>query len=446
MSEPTPDPRQRDRTIPAALAAVCLRAMAKSREERYQSPQELLQDLEHLRQNKPLLHALIVPAPAGASALPSPPPTAATAAPGPLAPATIAHGPTMPLPTAARPAGGFAPGSAAGGLLGFTLLFKVMALVIVVGVLYAVYKSMSGFHGDSDAHRAAVEGAPWASSGGSDDFGRWAELPLGGSCAMRMRWIPSGTFTMGSPSGESGRGSTETPHSVTISHGFWLAETACTQSQWEVLHGNGGDNHPTALPQTGIDLQDCEGAVKSLSQRIAPAVARLPTEAEWEYACRAGSGTPFFCGKFIDGFGYAAAGVVAAAWHEHAGEPNPLPAIDAELAGRSGDADIGPHAVGKLRPNAWGLFDMHGNVLQWCEDAWDGQLPLPSAAQTDPLSTEGVMGVGRGGSWHQLPEACRSAARTALPTSAKEDWLGMRILIGDAAGGGAASSAASATP
>ncbi len=262
---------------------------------------------------------------------------------------------------------------------------------------------------------------------------------------MRFRWIPAGSFTMGSPLSEAGRGSSETLHTVSISHGFWLGESTCTRQQWDLIHNPQGAQPPSEYPQTGIDLEDCENAVKLLSAAIAPAVARLPSEAEWEYACRGRTNTPFSCGKYIAGFGYGATGVVAAAWRAHAGEPNPLPAIDADLAAKSGDPDIGCHLVRQLRPNSWGLYDMHGNVLEWCEDAWDGTQALPGTPQTDPLSTDGAMVVGRGGSWHQLADACRSAARTALQASAKEDWLGMRILICEP-GAGALAATPSAPP
>lgn len=216
-----------------------------------------------------------------------------------------------------------------------------------------------------------------------------------------VRWIPSGRFTMGSPASEEGRFSVETPHEVVLSRGFFMAETECTQRQWEsLMGGNPSGFQGPDLPVEQVSWNEAMEFCRRLTEvhqregRLAPGwIWRLPTEAEWEYASRAGSVGPRH-GE-LD----------AIAWHE----------------GNSGKRT---HAVRGREPNDWGLYDTIGNVFEWCLD-WQGE--YPSGPQLDPAGSEsGTSRVGRGGSWSQGPRKCRSASRNSGEPQVTVDVLGFR--------------------
>ena len=195
--------------------------------------------------------------------------------------------------------------------------------------------------------------------------------------AFAFRWCPAGTFFMGSPKSESGRYSDEKRHQVTLSKGFWIMETQVTQKQWKAIMGYNpsrfiGDDRPV----DSISWNDCLKFCKTCSRLGMP--VQLPTEAQWEYACRAGSSGAF------------------------AGE------ID-EMAWHLSNSGQKTHPVGMKKPNAWGLYDMHGNVFEWCQDKYGD---YPSGSITDPAgSLKGSDRIYRGGSWFSYSELCRSACR-----------------------------------
>jgi formylglycine-generating enzyme required for sulfatase activity len=168
-----------------------------------------------------------------------------------------------------------------------------------------------------------------------------------------FRWCPAGTFMMGSPQDESGRGIDETLHQVVLSCGFWLLETEVTQMMWANVMGNNPSQFKgMKQPVERVSWNDCQEYIKKLNDlRVAPKGYRfsLPTEAQWEYACRAGTTTAYHFGNTFDG-------------------------NKANNGGSTKD-------VGSYPANAWGLHDMHGNVLEWCLD-WYGD--YPSGSVTDP--------------------------------------------------------------
>jgi formylglycine-generating enzyme required for sulfatase activity len=399
LTEPPPDPRAHNHLVPAAISAITIKAMAKDRAERYRDCDELAHDLERARDGKPLLHAAVAAVPATQ--------------------AEVAKAPALPLaPTPSTTLPSLSPGQ-----------LKLIAVLVVFGILYAIYRSMVGQTSIDPALRpgAAAKGeAPaWAADAGSDLAGRWAELRVG-KVSARLRWCPPGTFAMGSPDGEDRRDPGETRHQVTLAHGFWIAETECTRALWTEVMGGDDDGDPQ-LPQTGIDLEDCQAFLAALAKRAPTAKPRLPTEAEWEYACRAASPTAFSGGPGIEGRGWCATGQLLAAWREHAGEPGADVAVAQAISG--GTEKPGAHPVARLPSNAWGLFDMHGNVAEWCSDSWDGVSPLPHESENDPLRDDGGLGIVRGGSWWVPAERCRSAARAAVKPATREAWLGMRFVI-----------------
>jgi hypothetical protein len=223
----------------------------------------------------------------------------------------------------------------------------------------------------------------WASAAGEDQHGRWIDLVVGAS-SYRMRRIAPGSFWMGSPADEVGRNGDEERHLVAITRAYWIGETEVDQAFYEAVTGANPSRHRgPALPVDSVSWHAALDCLASLGARSGAPV-RLPTEAEWELACRAGAdrgGVP------MSGQAWTAA-----------------------------DALAGPAAVRGTKPNAFGLYDMQGNVLEWTTDTY-GRYHREAAQ--DPLASGGVHRVLRGGSWNLPPAEARPAARSkALPVAA----------------------------
>jgi len=220
---------------------------------------------------------------------------------------------------------------------------------------------------------------------------------------LKFVYIPSGTFTMGSPLYETDRYEDEKQHSVTLTKGFYIQTTEVTQRQWTAVMGNNpsffqncGDN----CPVDHVSWNDVQEFIRKLNQQEGSDVYRLPAEAEWEYACRAGSTTRFCYGDDEKRLGEYA-------WFEENSE------------GRT-------HPVGRKKPNAWGLYDMHGNVWEWCQD-WYGE--YPHGAAIDPKGPpKGSRRVLRGASAFNASWNVRSTLRTNDPPDFRGGLAGFRIL------------------
>ena len=226
-------------------------------------------------------------------------------------------------------------------------------------------------------------------------------LTLGPGVTMELVLIRPGRFMMGSPDFEAGRRSVEGPqHEVTISKPFYLGVTEVTQAQYEALMGTNPSLFKGATnPVEMVSWNDAAEFGRRLSEKTATAV-RLPTEAEWEYACRAGSSTRF-C------FGDSDGDLVEYAWY----------------AGNSGGKT---NPVGRKKPNAWGLHDMHGNVWEWCSD-WYGL--YTSSAGADPQGAgPGSDRVLRGGSWYSNAAVCRAAIRNSDFPDYLSSVIGFRVV------------------
>jgi formylglycine-generating enzyme required for sulfatase activity len=242
----------------------------------------------------------------------------------------------------------------------------------------------------------------WASAWGEDAFGPYAEFQVAG-VTQRCRWMPPGSFSMGSPIGEEGRLDREGPqHEVTLS-GFWLADTACSQALWQAVLGD----NPSSFkddPQNPVETVSWDEVQRFCARlnALVPGLAvGLPTEAQWEYACRAGTEMPFSCGQ----------------------------AISKEQANFGGEL-MKTVAVGSLPPNPWGLYEMHGNVWEWCAD-WFG--PYAAAAQPDPEGPPNGDGrVLRGGSWIREARYLRSAFRNGYGPAFRVGDFGFRVSPGRA--------------
>ena len=229
------------------------------------------------------------------------------------------------------------------------------------------------------------------------------ELPEStNSIGMEFKLIPAGTFIMGDASGEDD----ETPHEVTLTKPFKMGVHEVTQAQYEQVMGVNpseykGANNPVEMVSWEDAVEFCRRLSELPAEKAAGNVYRLPTEAEWEYACRAGTTTKFSFGDDESDFGEYG-------WYR-------------ENSGRT------THPVGSKLPNAWGLYDMHGNVWEWCQD-WYGD--YPSGSVTDPSgATSSSRRVGRGGSWGHAAGYCRSAFRLrGLPSFRDYGRLGFRVV------------------
>jgi TonB family protein len=213
--------------------------------------------------------------------------------------------------------------------------------------------------------------------------------------------IQAGSFLAGSPVSESDRDNDELQHQVTISKPFYLGKFEVTQEQWQKVMGNNPSffkNCPKC-PVENVSWEDVQDFVKRLNL-LGEGKYRLPTEAEWEYACRAKSTTKF-------NFGENESMIGNFAWF-------------------SENSQEKTHEVGTKQPNAWGLYDMHGNVWEWVED-WKGN--YPSNAVTDPIgAVQGSDKIGRGGSWNFSTRYLRSANRFYYSPKNRYNYLGVRIV------------------
>jgi len=225
--------------------------------------------------------------------------------------------------------------------------------------------------------------------------------------ALTLLWVKPGAFTMGSPPDEPNRNKAEgPPRRVTLTTGFWLGKTEVTQSQYATVDGANPSRFTDAgkdAPVERVSWLDAMAWCKKLTARERGAgrlpkgyAYTLPTEAQWEYACRAGT------------IGDYAGNPDAMAWHDR----------------NSGETT---HLVGRKEPNAWGFHDMSGNVLEWCLD-WYGD--YPRGAETDPAGPDsGYFRMARGGSWRMKIEVGRSAARAGGSPARRDYTLGFRLAL-----------------
>ncbi|HEY3323042.1 MAG TPA: formylglycine-generating enzyme family protein [Planctomycetota bacterium] len=281
------------------------------------------------------------------------------------------------------------------------LLLRAVLLVLVCTTLPAFAA------GAPDAKPAQ----PWPLWDGKETVAEYARragleatktLDLGGGVKLETVLIPAGKFVIGSPETEAGRTFEETQHEVTITKPFYMAKYETMQEQYEAIAGN----NPSAFkepknPVEQVSWTDVQEFCRKLSTKTGMTV-RLPSEAEWEYSCRAGTKTRFYSGEDDQALD-------SVAWH-------------------GANADKTTHPVGQKTPNAWGLFDMHGNVFEWCSD-WK-QSEYPPGAVTDPTGpATGHIRVVRGGSWNFTAAVCRSTFRGESRPETRLGYLGFRVVV-----------------
>lgn len=401
--------------VPSAVEAVMMRALSKEPDERQQSASVFARELQDALKPPdapPLARTIAAVAP------PSPPqyqpstlpevspieksePDESTFATPPVGmhtdPISLSQLGLTPSPSKAR-------GSRLPLLLGILAL-----LVAAVGITVWMMRSGTDKNQTATTNQQTSNEASQPSSTGTANAPRAGAIvknPLG----MEFAYVPAGSFMMGSENG----GPDEKPvHRVTIREGFYMGRYEVTQAEWQEVMGTNpsyfkGDN----LPVEQVSWDDAQKFIRTLNERADGSTYRLPTEAEWEYAARAGT------------TGDYAGNLDAMAWYyENAG--------DARLSGEwNSDKEIAnnnrTHLVGQKQPNAWGLYDMYGNVSEWVQD-WDGN--YPSGESTDPQgAASGSRRVIRGCGWGDPAADCRSAARGADPPGNRESNLGFRLV------------------
>jgi formylglycine-generating enzyme required for sulfatase activity len=247
---------------------------------------------------------------------------------------------------------------------------------------------------------------------------------------MEFVYIKPGTFMMGSPSSESGRDSDEKQHKVTLTKGYFLQTTEVTQGQWKKVMGNNpsyfkncGDN----CPVESVSWNDAKEFIKKLNNKDKNFTYRLPTEAEWEYAARGGTKTALYTGDITIKGQNNAPELDKIAWYggnscvDYSGGYDCSGWIDKQYS----CSRCGTHRTGLKTPNAFGLYDMIGNVWEWCED-WKGD--YPSGHVTDPSGPgSGSNRVLRGGSWIGYAGGCRSAFRGISSPGDTNSYGGFRL-------------------
>ncbi|GDY11709.1 hypothetical protein LBMAG53_05870 [Planctomycetota bacterium] len=260
---------------------------------------------------------------------------------------------------------------------------------------------------DGDDQRAAAARisalagppTPWANSRGRDAWGPWAAADIAGQI-VRLRWIAPGSGLIGSSKAESGDRD-EVQVQMTLGRGLWLAETETTQALWSaVIRSNPSRFAGPLRPVERISWTDAQAFTTRLKAVKPDLPARLPTEAEWEIACRAGQ-SGLWAGRVED------------------------PAVD-KYAWTSYNSRGSTREVAGRYPNAHGLFDLRGNVWEWCQD---GYATYPTGGAVDHVGRSEGQRVARGGSWGDSPDAARAANRLALDPEMRSAYLGLRLAV-----------------
>lgn len=289
----------------------------------------------------------------------------------------------------------------------------------------------------SAAWHPLADGMPpdWAAGWGQDGFGVFVSFDIAGEdgeVATRLRWIPPGRFLMGSPASEAGRWDYEGPqHEVTLTAGFWLAETPCTQALWLAVTGENPSRFvDPERPVEHVSWDLSQEFLERLNDLVPGLSAGLPSEAQWEYACRAGTTTATPAGDLTllgennapeletiawyggnSGVGYdLTEGEDSTDWSERAHQHE----------------RAGTRRVATKVSNAWGLFDMLGNVDEWCADGLREYADEPVTDPLGPQDERASRGL-RGGSWFDLAKDVRSASRRLDNPGARYGDVGFRL-------------------
>nr|VFK31581.1 MAG: Formylglycine-generating enzyme, required for sulfatase activity, contains SUMF1/FGE domain [Candidatus Kentron sp. MB]VFK75885.1 MAG: Formylglycine-generating enzyme, required for sulfatase activity, contains SUMF1/FGE domain [Candidatus Kentron sp. MB] len=271
---------------------------------------------------------------------------------------------------------------------------------------------------DDTVWHPLIEGRPpaWANGWGQDRYGIFADFTLN-RVTQRLRWVPPGSFDMGSPIDEPGRWDNEGPQQpVVLTQGYWLFDTPCSQALWQAVMGGNPSHFQTPdRPVESVSWDLTNKFLERINRQIPELHVALPTEAQWEYACRAGTKTATYGGPMeILGTNHAPT-LDAIAWY--GGNSG----LGFELDNGYDGSDwperqypehnrVGTHPVAGRVPNSLGLYDMLGNIWEWCRD---GFREYSVETAIDPMGpvTAGIKRTVRGGSWNSSARNMRAAAR-----------------------------------
>ena len=397
--EAPPDPCSLNAELSRNTRNLLLTLLAKRRDDRPESAAKLVSLIEDIKAGKD------IPAP---PAFTTPLTAEMDAYKEDAHPASAA--PTAALNAEKSGTGGNPSSSKRAVLLGAGLAFFVLIAIVIVIVM------IQGGNGDAPEpdgktpSSSGTSGSP-DTKGPSDTPQKTLTLKLGPGAEMELVLIPAGSFLMGSPDSELKRKNGEVQHQVTITRPFYMGKYEVTQAEYEAVMGveqNRSDWRGARNPVENVNWHDAMEFCRLLSDKM-KRKARLPYEAEWEYACRARTGTPFHFGDQIT---------------------SDRANFDGETIYGSSPASEDRSKtvpVGQFSPNAWGLYDMHGNVWEWCLD-WHG--PYPEGEATDPKGPlTGDRRVQRGGSWVSDAWDCRSAHRDLDKPEDREPKYGFRVVI-----------------
>ncbi|MBE9143136.1 formylglycine-generating enzyme family protein [Planktothrix mougeotii] len=242
----------------------------------------------------------------------------------------------------------------------------------------------------------------------------YTEVGLNGTLSLELVEVPKGTFIMGSPSDEVGHLSSEEPlRQVKFKKSFYMSRSPITQEQWETVMGyNPSTFKGQNLPVETVSWKEAQKFCNELSKQTGREY-RLPSEAEWEYACRAGRSTPFYFGDDIS--------PTQANYDTHYSYKSKQ--SDGKYEGQTT-----PVGVENFPANQFGLEDMHGNVWEWCSDSWHDNYDRTPTDGTPYTSGVNEQAVIRGGAWHSFPSRCRSAAREEMWKKVKSNRIGFRVV------------------
>ena len=281
------------------------------------------------------------------------------------------------------------------------------ALVLMCVVLIAGYAREKSPDGQEKSQK---------SQGQSID-GQVITLDLSG-VPLKMIKVKAGRFQMGSPVSELGRDNDEKQHWVTLSRDYWLGETEVTQGQWMAVMGDNpswfkkGDNYPVENVSWNDAMEFCDKLNQQYKGKLPSGYKfSLPMEAQWECACRAGTTTALNNGKDLTVAEGECANLDEVGWYdENSGGPT--------------------HPVAQKKPNAWGFYDMHGNVWEWCSDRYDERYGCNNSDVTDPQGpSSGSCRVYRGGGWFDFVRGCRAAYRDFNTPTLRFSSLGFRLAL-----------------
>ena len=447
VNEPLPDPRDDDPDLPDGVCRVLRKMCAKDPQGRHQTPEELLTDLKTARVDSTLKSRKAKPA------------AVRPMQERPTVPAarSVREAPTIPEPRRRKRKAKRRP------VLPLVLAAAVAALVFgflvmnrggpgpspdpgpgsVSPVVPSRDRPLGGKAAPSakdqtgSTQKVSVPLQPWDElarggfeipEGTEDQHGnpirsgrdKDTDLPLEirhKETGMHLVFIPAGEFLMGSPEGEKGRdaGREGTQHKVQLTEPFYLGKYEATQAEWENVMGDNLSKFKGARnPAENVTWTECDEFMKKLNEGLGSGGRRgkdglrfgLPTEAQWEYACRAGTRTRFCCGDDVN-----EEDLKDYAWYNV----------------NAGSQTHGAHGVGEKKPNAWGLYDMHGNVWEWCQDWWGVN---PGGEGKDPTGPgSGGNRVNRGGGWSYDAHYCRSAFRNGYPLATRTGYVGFRAAL-----------------